>query len=153
MIPHFDSASDLPSRRAFFQRGQKSREPVEIHFESRGELEQNGTETFLQVLGTREKHVQRLFRIFQAFDMSQEPACFDRKNELGWNLDAPVLECGFSWEPVKTVVDFDGAKIPGKKLQPVPRLEIARIKLIIPPVFVVPAARTDEFPASMLRTN
>jgi|SRR5215472_2037240 len=93
--------------------------------------------------GVRKEEGERFFGILQPFDVRQKPACFDGKDELRWNLGSPILECDFTRKPVKAVVDFDCVEVSGEELKPIDGFHILRVKLAVPPVSIVPAARSD----------
>ncbi len=48
--------------------------------------------------------------------MSKKTAGFDGEDEVRRNLDTPVLECSFAWQPVEAVVEFHCVKVPDEIL-------------------------------------
>src|SRR5689334_427091 len=142
-VAKFDDAADFQFRGVRLQGGEKDLQPFQIHLESGRQLEEHGTQALFQVFGSRKKEIQRFFRVFEPFDVGQKPAGFDGKQELWWNLGSPVLERDFTRQTVKAVIDFDGVEVPGEEPKPLAGLHIFRVKLAIPPVFIVPAARSD----------
>src|SRR5438477_465777 len=117
---------------------EESAEALNIFFEIRRQLPEQGTHSFFQRLDAADESVHGISKIVDSFDVRDEPAAFDGENKTFRRFLRPAMNHAQVRQPIKRGVDFDGRKLRGVKLKMFLRFQSA-IK-IIRPLLVNPAA-------------